>query len=413
MLDNPVLVEIRLLNCSRDQACELIVVESAHIGHLGPSKSAPFDLDEMAHEARRCNSRVDANDKRVGSLLAAFHAHGFSRPIEREHDRRAFARIIKLEYELGESIQSDSNLPHGDDKLMRARVVRVGRNSAWVVQDNEETPRLASLRRKDENMQSMLLPGDLVDVRPHEDGTVVVDRVEPRTFELERRTVKGRTKSMAANVDTIAIVAAMVEPPIRLSMVDQLIAFAELQERSALVLLTKVDLTDGTDASRILELYRSLGYRAFELQPKLNAGIELLRSALGDAHGLLVGQSGVGKSSIYRALGGATEVGEVSRFGRGRQTTTAARLLRLGSGFLIDSPGVGAFELGDVTSAEMTRAFVEFEPLASECRFRDCAHMAEPGCAVRRAVDDGRVALSRYDSYRLILDRADPLSNYS
>jgi ribosome biogenesis GTPase len=296
---------------------------------------------------------------------------------------------------------------------MRARVVRVGRNSAWVVPEDEETPRLASLRRKGANMQSMLLLGDLVDVRPHEDGTVVVDRVLPRTFELERRTVTGRTKSMAANVDTIAIVAAMVDPPIRLSMVDQLIAFAELQERSVLVLLTKVDLTDGSDARRILELYRSLGYRAFELQPKRGDGVEILRNALDGANSLMVGQSGVGKSSIYRAFGGATEVGEVSRFGRGRQTTTAARLLRLGTGFLIDSPGVGAFELGDVTAAEMTRAFVEFEPLASGCRFRDCAHMAEPGCAVRKAVDDGRIPASRYQSYRLILDRADPLSNYS
>jgi len=354
----------------------------------------------MADEAQRCNSRVDANDKCARSLLAAFHTHRFSTSLEYEHDRGTFARVVKLEYDLGESIQSDSNLPHDGDKLMRARVVSVGRNSAWVVLDNEETPRLASLRRKGENMVSMLLPGDLVDVRPHEDGTVVVDRVAPRTFELERRTVKGRTKSMAANVDTIAIVAAMVDPPIRLSMVDQLIAFAELQERSALVLLTKVDLTDGADAMRTLELYRSLGYRAFDLQPKRGDGIENLRSLLGDTHALLVGQSGVGKSSIYRALGGATEVGEVSRHGRGRQTTTTARLLRLENGFLIDSPGVGAFELGDIAAGDLARAFVEFEPLTPECRFRDCAHLAEPGCAVRRALGEGRIAESRYESYR-------------
>ena len=231
-------------------------------------------------------------------------AHRPSTAAQREHDCSAFAWIINLKCELGERIQSDTNLPHDGDKLMRARVVRVGRNSAWVVPEDEETPRLASLRRKGANMQSMLLLGDLVDVRPHEDGTVVVDRVLPRTFELERRTVTGRTKSMAANVDTIAIVAAMVDPPIRLSMVDQLIAFAELQERSVLVLLTKVDLTDGSDAQRILELYRSLGYRAFELQPKRGDGVEILRNALDGANALMVGQSGVGKSSIYRAFGG-------------------------------------------------------------------------------------------------------------
>jgi ribosome biogenesis GTPase / thiamine phosphate phosphatase len=296
---------------------------------------------------------------------------------------------------------------------MRARVVRVGRNSAWVVQENEDIPRLASLRRRGANMESMLLLGDLVEVRPLQDGTVVVDRVCVRTFELERRTAKGRRKTMAANVDTLAIVAAMTDPPIRLSMIDQLIAFAELQNRRALVLLTKIDLSDGEESARILDLYRSLGYRALALQPKRGEGITVLREALGDAHALLVGQSGVGKSSIFRAFGGATEIGEVSRHGRGRQTTTAARLLRLGSGFLIDSPGVGAFELGDVPAADLTRAFVEFEPLAPGCRFRDCAHLTEPGCAIRQAAADGRLASSRYESYRLILARADPLSNYS
>lgn len=262
-------------------------------------------------------------------------------------------------------------------------------------------------------MRSMLLLGDLVDVRPLEDGSVVVERVLPRTFELERRTVTGRMKTMAANVDTIAIVAAMIGPPIRLSMIDQLIAFAELQERKVLVLITKADLTDGVEAREILSLYRSLHYDALALQPKSGEGVDSLRDALGEAHALLVGQSGVGKSSIFRAFGGITEIGEVSRYGRGRQTTTAARLLRLKSGFLIDSPGVGAFELGEVSPADLTHAFVEFAPLAPGCRFRDCAHVAEPGCAVRQAVEDRRVAASRYESYRLILARADPLSNYT
>ena len=367
----------------------------------------------MTDNLGRCNSWVETNDHLAGPLLAGSNTHRFSTTFERAHDRRTFARVIKPKYELGESIQSEINLPRENEGLMRARVVRVGRNSAWIVREDEEIPRLASLRRKGANMQSMLLLGDLVEVRPLEDGSVVVERVYPRSFELERRTATGRTKTMAANVDTIAIVAAMVDPPIRLSMIDQLIAFAELQARAALVLLTKLDLTDGTEAADILQLYRSLGYRALALQPKRGEGIAELREALRAAHALFVGQSGVGKSSIFRAFGGVAEVGEVSRFGRGRQTTTAARLLRLDSGFLIDSPGVGAFELGEVGPGDLTQAFVEFAPLATGCRFRDCAHVAEPGCAVRLAADEGRVAPSRYESYRLILSRADPLSNYS
>jgi len=262
-------------------------------------------------------------------------------------------------------------------------------------------------------MQAMLAPGDVVEVRPLEDGTVVVDRMRPRTFALERRTARGRTKTMAANVDTIAIVAAMVNPPLRLSMIDQLLAFAELESRRAIVILTKADLTDGVEATAVVGLYGSLGYDAFLMQPKAGQGVERLRAALGESHALLVGQSGVGKSSIFRALGGATDVGEVSRHGRGRQTTTAARLLRLGEGFLIDSPGVGAFELGEIAPAELAEAFVEFGPLVAGCRFRDCSHRTEPGCAVRDAAQDGRVAASRYESYRLILAKGDPLTNYA
>ena len=412
MLQDAVCVQFRVRYRGGDEPCQRIIIECGHLDGRRCREAATLDLDKMAYETRRCNSWVETNDHFTRPLLAALHARRFSTAVEREHDRRTFTRVIKPEHDLSESIQNESNLPHDAHKLMRARVVRVGRNSAWVVREDEDVPRLASLRRKGANMQSMLLLGDLVDVRPLEDGSVVVERVEPRSFELERRTVTGRTKTMAANVDTIAIVAAMIDPPVRLSMIDQLIAFAELQERRVLVLITKVDLTDGRDAAEIFQIYRSLGYTTVGLQPKTGIGIEDLREALAGAHALLVGQSGVGKSSIFRAFGGAAEVGDVSRHGRGRQTTTAARLLRLGSGFLIDSPGVGAFELGDVTPSDLTHAFIEFAPLAPSCRFRDCGHVAEPGCAIRLAVDEGRIARSRYESYRLILARADPLSNY-
>jgi ribosome biogenesis GTPase len=295
----------------------------------------------------------------------------------------------------------------------RARVVSVGRNAAWVVFEGESEALVASLRRKSENMRAMLVPGDVVDAAPTEDGRVVVERVHPREYALERRSFKGRVKTMAANVDTIAIVAALAEPPIRLSMVDQLIAFAELQERRALLLLTKIDLTDGALFGELASLYGGLGYAVLAIQPKIGDGIVALRSALDGAHALLVGQSGVGKSSIFRALGGTATVGAVSeRLGRGRQTTTTARLFQLANGFLIDSPGVGAFELGTISAAELAPGFVEFREPSSHCRFRDCAHLAEPGCGVHAAVAAGGIARSRYDSYRLILENGDPLGNY-
>ncbi|MBV8600194.1 MAG: ribosome small subunit-dependent GTPase A [Candidatus Eremiobacteraeota bacterium] len=365
----------------------------------------------MAHERERRTLFVDADHDRIASYLAARHTGRLPGTEKRSRNGRARPRVAHDELDAGEIIQSNEHLQRNPHDLP-ARVVRVGRNSAWVVLDAEERPRLASLRRKGEKMQAMLAPGDYVEVRILEDESVVVERVRARSFTLERRTVTGRTKTMAANVDTIAVVAALTDPPVRLSMIDQLIAFAELQELNALLLLTKVDLTDGRVAAEIQALYSRLEYRTLIIQPKMGAGIDALREALHGSHALLVGQSGVGKSSIFRALGGTTEVGEVSRLGRGRQTTTAARLFRLADGFLIDSPGVGAFELGEIAPRELAEAFVEIAPLSPRCRFRDCAHLAEPGCAVREAAEAGAVAPSRYESYRLILARADPLSAY-
>jgi ribosome biogenesis GTPase len=121
-----------------------------------------------------------------------------------------------------------------------------------------------------------------------------------------------------------------------------------------------------------------------------------------------VGNSGVGKSSIFRALGGVAAVGEISRFGRGRQTTTSARLFRLGEGFLIDSPGIGEFDLDPMPPSELAWLFVEMREPARLCRFSDCRHLTEPGCAVRDAVADGRIALSRYTSYTEILSAEAP-----
>jgi ribosome biogenesis GTPase len=124
---------------------------------------------------------------------------------------------------------------------------------------------------------------------------------------------------------------------------------------------------------------------------------------LRDRRALLVGNSGVGKSTIFRALGGESVVGEVSRQGLGRQTTTSARLYRTPNGFLIDSPGVNEFGLGDVEAGRLAHSFREMRPLVAACRFTDCTHSQEPDCAIKGAAAAGRIAQSRYESYCRIL----------
>ena len=245
--------------------------------------------------------------------------------------------------------------------------------------------------------------GDLVDVRVIADDRVLVDTVAPRSFALVRRTGGGRTKTMAANVDTIAVVAALVDPPLHFTMIDQLVAFAVQHDVSPLLLLTKADLAGEAAADRIARLYGSLDVPTLVLQPKTGRGIDGLREQIAARHSLLVGNSGVGKSSIFKALGGIGVVGDLSRFGRGRQTTTSARLVRLGEGFLIDSPGIGEFTLDPMPATEAGWLFVEMREPATRCRFADCRHLTEPECAVRQAVAEGRIAASRYASYAEIV----------
>jgi ribosome biogenesis GTPase len=291
--------------------------------------------------------------------------------------------------------------------LRRSLVISTGRNSAWVALDGESEPRLAQLPRT-RGQRSMPVPGDVALVRPLEDGSTIVARIEPRRSSLTRRTAAGRSKTIAANVDTLVTVMALADPSPRSVIVDRLIAFSELEGIAPLVVLTKPDLAPAKEARRWSRLYADLGYQTAVVDPKHGKGITGLRRLLGGRCALLSGVSGVGKSSIFRALGGEAVVGSVSRTGIGRQTTTTARLCRIHGGFLIDSPGVAEFGLGAITPAELAPAFVEIGARSGECRFTDCTHCSEPGCAVRAAVEAGRIDEHRYASYRQILRGAGP-----
>jgi ribosome biogenesis GTPase / thiamine phosphate phosphatase len=248
----------------------------------------------------------------------------------------------------------------------------------------------------------MPVPGDVVHVQILEDGQTVVERIDPRIGTLERRSASGRTKTIAANVDLLVAVTALASPAPRLPTLDQLLAFAELEEIEAAVVFTKPDLAEPELSRELLELYGGLKYPSVAINPK-SGEIDPLRRILLDRRALLVGNSGVGKSTIFRALGGESVVGEVSRQGLGRQTTSSARLYRTPNGFLIDSPGVNEFGLGQVEPGRLAHSFREMRPLVSACRFTDCTHVQEPDCAVKEATEAGRIAQSRYESYCRIL----------
>lgn len=261
---------------------------------------------------------------------------------------------------------------------------------------------MAQLRRMS-GVRFMPVPGDVVQVRILEEGQALVERIEPRGFTLERRSAGGRAKTMAANVDLLVTVTALADPPPRLVTLDQLIAFAEVESIAVSIIFTKPDLSEAAQMEALVDLYQGLGYPTLAVNPKLGENVDALRELIRGCRALLAGNSGVGKSTIFRALGGDTSVGDVSRYGLGRQTTTSGRLYRLETGFLIDSPGINEFGLGAIDAKTLSAAFREMRDLAPHCRFTDCTHLQEPDCAVRAALAEGRIAPSRYASYRKML----------
>jgi len=259
--------------------------------------------------------------------------------------------------------------------------------------------------------QALPVVGDTVmmQLEANETGTVI--SILPRHSLLARGDHHGKTKAIAANVDSLLIV--MSPPPILSEyLVDRYLVAAKLLNIQPVIVLNKADLLDDAlkkETLRRLEAYQRIPYPVILSSIYMQEGLTALASEIKTKTAVLVGPSGVGKSSIISALGGydAIPVGEVSPKGSGKHTTTATRLYHLpDGGRLIDSPGVREFNLWPITSQEVLRGFSEFQPYLGHCKFRDCQHGAEPECALQAALADGKISAERYKSYQLLMKEA-------
>ena len=254
-----------------------------------------------------------------------------------------------------------------------------------------------------------LVTGDRVVWRAANQGGGVIVAQLPRHSELCRPDSRGQLKAVAANVDQIIIVFAPLPEP-HANLIDRYLVAAEHAGIRPLLLLNKADLLDAQNEARInalLATYRQLEYPILEVSAREGGGLDQLRERLDGRISVFVGQSGVGKSSLVNSLlpGVDTRVGALSELtGKGTHTTTTARLFHFpGGGELIDSPGIREFGLGHVCREDVEAGFIEFADLLGRCRFRDCKHDREPGCALLKALEDGRIQQQRMNSYRSII----------
>ncbi|OSN09405.1 ribosome small subunit-dependent GTPase [Lonsdalea iberica] len=325
---------------------------------------------------------------------------GQQRRVSANHQRRLKHADSKIEWD-------DSQLGDAQEGTI---ISRFGMHVD--VEATDGTQRRCNIRRTIKS----LVTGDKVVWRPGNEtlGGIsgIVEAVHPRESVLTRPDFYDGVKPIAANINQIVIVSAIL-PELSINIIDRYLVACETLEVEPLIVLNKIDLLDEESlkfVDEVMDIYRALHYRVLMVSSKTGGGMKALETALTNRVSIFAGQSGVGKSSLLNALlypeEGKILVNEVSdNSGLGQHTTTAARMYHFPhGGDVIDSPGVREFGLWHLDPEQVTQGFIEFRDYLGSCKFRDCKHDTDPGCAIRAALERGEIAAERFENYHRILE---------
>lgn len=290
-------------------------------------------------------------------------------------------------------------------------VIRVTGGDVWVEIDGRLLSCVLRGRFRKEGKQIPVAAGDRVVVSLGSGGTAVgsIEEVLPRDSWLAR-SAGGREpveRIIVANVDMVFVVATLREPDVNYRFIDRVLASAEWGMAKACVCLNKIDLIeDPGEAEAFRGIYSSCGYEVMRTSARTGEGVGDLKARLTGGIYAVVGESGVGKSSLLMKMDRkldlrVREIGEKS--GRGRHTTSYSQLFSIQGGYMADTPGVQKFGFPGTEAGDVAGCFPETKNLTENCRFQHCTHSHEPDCAVKSAVEEGRIPRSRYESYLDIL----------
>ncbi|MCY0880562.1 MAG: ribosome small subunit-dependent GTPase A, partial [Firmicutes bacterium] len=242
------------------------------------------------------------------------------------------------------------------------------------------------------------LVGDIVEISPTDNGEAVVTAVHSRRNQLVRPPI--------ANIDGIFVVMSLKEPRGSRELLDKRLLLAGLQNLQAEIIFSKVDiLSDTAELQALTALYQQIGYRVWTLSTQTRNGLDAFESAPRSGVWVLTGESGSGKSSLVHALVPqlhAASAGALSRMGRGKQTTRWVRLVPVASFWLADTPGFTSLSARVPDVSRLKELFYEWHD--AQCRYADCTHQKEPGCAVKKGVEEGRYDAVRYQQYLRLID---------
>ena len=313
---------------------------------------------------------------------------------------------------------TDDSLKLDESSTQTARVIsHHGRQLYAETENPDKSPRKIKCKIR-QNLGDIAC-GDFVIVQqaPDADGKIktgesqnVVVAIKERTNLLVKTGFAGAIKPVAANIGQLVIVTSLKPKP-NPYLIDRYLTAAENLPAKALIIINKIDLLDKNakqDIADLTELYQGIGYRVISSSIKKNIGLDEISDALSNTTSILVGLSGVGKSSIVKSILPKEEIkiGETSEAtGEGKHTTTVSALYHLkGNGIIIDSPGVRDFTPINNSLDEITHGFADVRQFNGACKFSNCSHKIEPGCALKQAVTDGKLNELRFNNYLRLIE---------